>query len=162
MILAELVIDTNVVSYLHRSDVLGDGYLALIDRRPAGVTLLTLQELHYGMNLGRWGFKQRCSLDAILSTFAVLPARAVIAEVCGNLRAERERVGMPIDLADAWIAATALWYDLPLVTHDRDLEAIPGLRVLTLHEGWQLRDSAAAHYSTPLTLGRSDFVRPAA
>jgi predicted nucleic acid-binding protein len=157
MIVAELVVDTNIVSYLHRGDVLGDAYLALINGRPAGVTLLTLEELHYGINLARWGQKQRCRLDAVLGTFFVMQAPAMIAEICGSLRAERERIGLPIELGDAWIAATALWYDLPLVTHDRDLEAIPGLRVLTLHEGWRLRDSAAAHYSTALTLGRSEF-----
>jgi tRNA(fMet)-specific endonuclease VapC len=158
---AKLVIDTNVISYLHRADALGKDYLLLIGGRPAGVTILTLAELHYGISLGGWGDKQRCRLDAILSTFLVLQAPAVVAEICGNLRAERARVGIPIDLADAWIAATALWYDLPLVTHDRDLEAIPGLQVLTLHKGWQLRDSAGG-YATPLTLRQGDFVQPTA
>jgi hypothetical protein len=83
-----------------------------------------------------------------------------------DLRAQRERIGRPIGLADAWIAATALWYDVPLVTHDRDMEGIPGLQVLTLHGGWlvcdprsgihdhyltrTLRDRAAAHSVSPI------------
>jgi hypothetical protein len=35
-------------------------------------------------------------------------------------------------------AACALWFDIPLVTQDRDLEGIPGLRVLTLHDEWRI------------------------
>jgi predicted nucleic acid-binding protein len=62
-----------------------------------------------------------------------------VAEVCAGLRAARRRVGRPIELADAWVAATALWYEVPLVTHDRDLERIPGLEVLTLLDGWRAR-----------------------
>lgn len=38
----------------------------------------------------------------------------------------------PISTADAWIAATALSYDLKLVTHNpKDFRGIPGLRILT-------------------------------
>ena len=40
--------------------------------------------------------------------------------------------GHPINAGDAWIAATALRHDLPLVTHNRsDFEHIPGLAVIS-------------------------------
>jgi hypothetical protein len=35
-------------------------------------------------------------------------------------------------------AACALWLDIPLVTHDRDLEGISDLRVLTVHGEWRV------------------------
>jgi hypothetical protein len=54
----------------------------------------------------------------------------------------RRRIGQPIDWADAWAAACALWLDLPLVTHDRDLEGIPDLRVITVHDEWRVGEEA--------------------
>ncbi len=56
-------------------------------------------------------------------------------ELCrqwGNLRAQMQFLGKPISVQDAWIAATALRYNLPLVTHNaKDFSNIPGLDVRT-------------------------------
>jgi predicted nucleic acid-binding protein len=39
------------------------------------------------------------------------------------------RNGRPIETADAWVAATALVFDAPLLTHDKaDYIGVPGLR----------------------------------
>jgi len=52
------------------------------------------------------------------------------------------------------VAATALWLDAPLVIHDRDVDKVPGLRVLTLHADWQIREQdVGASPSSPLWLG---------
>jgi tRNA(fMet)-specific endonuclease VapC len=43
------------------------------------------------------------------------------------------RKGRPIEDADAWIAAAALLYELPVVTHNpRHFQHIEGLKVLTV------------------------------
>lgn len=146
----ELLADTNVVSYLYRNGPHGAGYDALIAGRELRIALLSLEELHYGVARQRWSTERIHQFDVFLRRFSVLPTPTAIAEISGGLRAERARVGRPISLPDAWIAATALWYDLPVVTHDRDLEAIPGLRVLTLHDEWCVRDSVV-----PATYGRA-------
>jgi tRNA(fMet)-specific endonuclease VapC len=42
------------------------------------------------------------------------------------------KAGRRIETADAWIAATALLYDAPLLTHNEaDYRGVPGLRVVT-------------------------------
>jgi len=140
MIDAELLADTNVVSYLFRNSKLGIDYRYLISGRPTGVTALTVEELHYGAAADGWGERRIGQLHMFLADFIVVATPAAVAEICGHLRAQRARVGRVIELADAWVAATALWYDLPVVTHDRDLERIPGLSVLTLHDGWRVRE----------------------
>jgi tRNA(fMet)-specific endonuclease VapC len=44
----------------------------------------------------------------------------------------RSRGSTRIDCADAWIAATALLYDVPLITHNRgDYLGVPGLRIIS-------------------------------
>jgi tRNA(fMet)-specific endonuclease VapC len=144
MITLKLLADTNVLSYLFRDSFLGGEYRALIKGQQTGVTVLSLEELQYGITLDRWSDRKRGDLDRFLRDFFVVPMPAVVAQICGNLRAQRDRIGRPMDLADAWIAATALWYDVPLVTHDRDMEGIPGLQVLTLHGGWRVCDPKSA------------------
>jgi hypothetical protein len=65
-----------------------------------------------------------------------------MAELCGTIRGMRRQIGQPIEWADAWAAACALWLDVPLITHDRDLEGIPDLRVVTLHDDWRVGEEA--------------------
>lgn len=41
--------------------------------------------------------------------------------------------GHPISIADAWIAATAVRHELPLVTHNpRHFQSVDGLEVITV------------------------------
>ena len=45
---------------------------------------------------------------------------------------ERQRLGKPISVQDAWIAATAIRHNVPLATHNReDFAGISGLTLLT-------------------------------
>lgn len=148
MTAAKLLADTNVVSYLFRNSTLGAAYWALIAGRPIGVSLLTLEEIKFGAAINRWSPKSTRRLDAFLSTLVFLPMDREIGEICSRLRAQRQREGRRIELPDAWNAATALWHEIPLVTHDRDLEGIPGLRVLTLHDDWRVREPGIV-YGTP-------------
>jgi predicted nucleic acid-binding protein len=37
----------------------------------------------------------------------------------GKIKFEAKKKGGPIDTADAWVAAVALMFDIPLVTHNR-------------------------------------------
>ena len=138
-----MVVDTNVVSYIFKGTALGRDYANLINGRPAGITLLSLAELHAGVVRGDWGHERVQRLDAVVSRFAAIPGNSEVANLCGVLLGRCQDVGRAMDWPDAWAAATAIWLDVPLVTHDRDLEGIPGLRVLTLHQEWCVRDASA-------------------
>ena len=51
----------------------------------------------------------------------------------GSRDASAGRQGRPIQTADAWIAATALRLDVPLVTNNqKDYASVAGLTVLTV------------------------------
>src|SRR5690242_11709894 len=67
-------------------------------------------------------------------------SNAEIANVCGGLLGRCMQIGVSISWPDAWATATALWLDVPLVAHDRDLERIPGLRVPTVQTDWEIRE----------------------
>jgi predicted nucleic acid-binding protein len=150
----ELVADTHVTSYLFRRDALGQAYRALTDERPTGVTLLTIAEARSGTVSNDWGYPRIASLDRFLSRFFVLEATAEIANLCGTIIGCCKQVGRAMSWPDAWSAATALWLDVPLVTHDRDVEGIPGLRVVTAHTVWRVcEDGFGNSSSAPLWLG---------
>jgi predicted nucleic acid-binding protein len=150
----ELVADTNVVSYIFREGALGEAYLNLIDDRPAGITLLSIAESRSGVVSDNWGHRKIAKLDSVLSRFVRLESTMEIANICGGILGRCKQIGRAVTWPDAWSAATALWLDVPLVTHDRDLEGIPGLRVLTAHEQWRVgEESFAAWTSGGLWLG---------
>jgi predicted nucleic acid-binding protein len=158
----QLIADTNVVSYLFHRSTLGFGYAQLIGFHRVGVTGQCLAEIRAGAVIAEWGERKRQELARFLGQFVHVPDTAEMAEVCGALRGYRTRIGEPIDWPDAWAAACALWLEVPLVTHDRDLEGIPGLRILTLHKDWQIRDGTFDRFSSkPLWLVDSSSRRDA-
>ena len=134
----QLIADTNIISYLFNEKPLGRAYEELIGDRRVGVTGHTLAELHSGATIAKWGERRLQQQAGFLRKFFHVPETEEMAKLCGVLHGEREGVGRRIEWPDAWAAACALWFDVPLVTHDRDHEGIRGLRVLTLHRDWQV------------------------
>jgi predicted nucleic acid-binding protein len=150
----ELVADADVVSFMFKRGSLGDAYSRLIGESRTGITWLTLAESRLGIVYDNWGPRRVAMLDAYLSRFFVLGGNSEIANICGGLLGRCKQIGRAVSWPDAWAAATALWLDVPLVAHDRDLERVPGLRVLTLHRDWQVREEGVgASLSSPLWLG---------
>ena len=60
--------------------------------------------------------------------FAARPCETIPAgDQYARLKAMQQRVGLPLDENDLWIAATTLAIGATLVTRDRDFQAIEGL-----------------------------------
>ena len=144
----QLIADTNVIAYLFSRSPLGQAYAQLIDNRDVGITGHTLSELRAGAVIGRWGERRRKDYTRFLEAYEHVPCCRGMAEVCGDLRGLRRQAGAEIEWADAWAAACAMWLDLPLVTHDRDLEGIPGLQVITAHDAWEVREATTGDAGT--------------
>ena len=71
-------------------------------------------------------------LDRHLRQFAVAPYNVQVCLSYARPRSPAEKHGRPIDIADAFIAATALWLGIPLVTNnDRYFQEIDGLTVIS-------------------------------
>jgi predicted nucleic acid-binding protein len=55
-----------------------------------------------------------------LTTYTVLPAGRDLCRTWAEVVFRAKKKGRPIQMADAWIAASALHYDVPLISHNAD------------------------------------------
>ncbi|MFZ0960304.1 MAG: type II toxin-antitoxin system VapC family toxin [Terriglobia bacterium] len=125
-----LLLDTNIVSYLMRNDALARLYRPHLANHSLAISFMTLAELYEGAFRGNWGAEKRRYLDEIQNLFVVIPSDRKLCSRWGEVRSMRSR--QPISAEDAWIAATAIEYNCPLVTHNsRDFRGIPGLTIIT-------------------------------
>jgi tRNA(fMet)-specific endonuclease VapC len=131
-----VVVDTDVMSYVFKKDTRADLYERHLAGKELIISFVTLGELHRWAIKRNWGTAKRRKLEEYLSPILVYHSDDNLclrwAEITENGRSR----GRPVQPADAWIAATALLYDLPLITHNRwDFDGIPGLKVISEASG---------------------------
>jgi predicted nucleic acid-binding protein len=132
------LLDTNVISEWTKPQP-DEGvirWLADADEDRVFISVVTLAELRYGVERLPAGARRR-RLDGWLSDeirmrfeARVLPVDAAIADIWGAVVARRDAAGRPIGNIDAFIAATAKYHELALVTRNvTDFEGL-GLRLI--------------------------------
>jgi predicted nucleic acid-binding protein len=88
--------------------------------------------LRYWPEKHEWGRRRRLEFDRLLSRYPVIPYRYGMDKRCAELRVRAERLGLNLSWPDRWVAATAAWHDITVVTHDAVFDRVPGIRVLKL------------------------------
>jgi predicted nucleic acid-binding protein len=126
-----IILDTNVVSELMRSDPAAQliTWVRTRDRRELRTTSVTLAEIRYGIARLPDGQRKRVLLDAADDIFRafpeqVLPVDEAAAEQYANIATARERAGKPIGGFDALIAAVCRARGATLAT--RNLSGFSG------------------------------------
>jgi toxin FitB len=136
------LLDTNVPSELTRTrpEQRVIDWLHSTDKDALYLSVITLGEIRKGFTLLR-DSNRRSELEKWLQRdvrewfgHRILPVNDAVAERWGVLDGERQLQGMPLSTADGLIAATALEYDLNLVT--RNGKDFSGLGV-TIVNPWQ-------------------------
>ena len=129
-----VLIDTDVLSYLHNEHSLAPAYRVILNGRQGFVALQSVAEMRFGAVLNAWGEARRLKLEAFLSAYTVIEPNDATASLWAQLRTQVQRAGRHTAPSDGWIAATALEYGLILVTHNvDDFLAVDGLRLLSLN-----------------------------
>ena len=127
-----LVIDTDVVSYLFKQDSRAAFYQPHLQQALPAISFMTLAELERWALVKNWGTRRRQQLAEFLQPYVVLLPDAELCRVWAEVVEQVRRGGGKINTTDAWIAATALHFRVPLVTHNRkDYAAVSGLTVIS-------------------------------
>lgn len=125
-----LVVDTSVISYLLKGHSLAPLYWQHLDRRLLCISFMSVAELYRWPLTRNWGERRVRELREHLRNYVVIPYDDAMSWEWARIMS---RKGHPISVADAWIAATAIRHDLPLVTHNaRHFQFIDGLEILTV------------------------------
>ncbi|MGC8493407.1 MAG: type II toxin-antitoxin system VapC family toxin [Syntrophobacteraceae bacterium] len=127
-----ILLDTNVVSFILKGDSRMDLYTPHLRGCKLALSFMTVAELFQWAEVRRWGPRRTARLRKALERFIVFPADIESCSHWGMIRAKYQANGRPISPQDAWIAATARRFKLPLATHNPvDFEFVEDLEIIT-------------------------------
>jgi tRNA(fMet)-specific endonuclease VapC len=119
------IVDTCIVSYLLKNHSLAQQYRPLLEGKSLGLSFMSKAELYRWSIERGWGKKKMQQLENMLKNYVILSCDD---ETCWYWAKISAIKGRPMPYGDAWIAATALRYDAPLITHNvKDFEHLQSL-----------------------------------
>ncbi len=117
-----VVIDTDVASNILRGGS-PDAFVSALQGAVVAVSFITAGELHRWTYVRKRGAPRRRLLDEWLAGVLVLESTPGTWRIWGRITAEARQRGRPRPVADSWIAACCLAWELPLATtNQRDFE----------------------------------------
>ena len=125
-----ITLDSTVVSYIFNGDSRAEYYEEHINGHLLAISFQVVEESWSGAYYRGWGARRMGELEAYLQRYEVIWPNPRLVDLCARMRAERRAAGREMKMADAWIAATALYLGCPLASHDRDFSGIPGLQLI--------------------------------
>lgn len=128
-----VIVDTDVVSYLFKGDTRSALYAPHLAGTLAAISFMTLAELRQWTILHNWGTRRQGALmEFITENFVVVDSSEALCFKWAEVKGAVGSVGRHIETADAWIAATALLYSVPLITHNSaDFSLVPDLTLIS-------------------------------
>jgi tRNA(fMet)-specific endonuclease VapC len=117
---------------LFKGDSRAHNYRTYVSGRLLGVSFMSLAELDRWSLERNWGAARKAQLATHLSKYTILRATRELCLIWAKVSWEARKKGCPIQVADAWIAASALYYQVPLITRNaNDYTMISDLELLT-------------------------------
>lgn len=131
-----VVVDADVFSYIWQGRSQGTSYEPDIQGNIPVLSFTTVAEVHFGASHAGWGDRKIRELEAALRAYLIAPYDPQMAKLWGTLKAQARRAAHPLGANehsnDLWIAATAIFHDAPLLSHNRrHFDGMPGLKLIT-------------------------------
>jgi tRNA(fMet)-specific endonuclease VapC len=127
-----VVVDTDVASFIFKGDTRSRLYEPHLNGQLAIIAAQTRAELERWTLSRNWGTRRRNDLYLYLKTYFFAEVDETICLRWAEVQDNAQRKGRLISCADGWIAATALAYAAPLVTHNADdFKHVSGLTIIT-------------------------------
>lgn len=131
-----VLLDTDVVSYLVKGDSRASQYEPHLIGNETSISLMTVAELFQWAFVRHWGERRTADLERyILRSHTILTIDMATTRLWAQIRAAAHHKGTAISPQDVWVAATALQYNLPFLTHNHpDYEHVDGLNLIRLSD----------------------------
>jgi predicted nucleic acid-binding protein len=133
-----VVVDTGAfgAQFTPRGQPLAFTYRPIVADRAVILSYAAVAELRFGAARAGWGTRRMRRLDAELGKVdTIWPGPELVAAYV-SLRVWCVQAGHGLagkeHEADRWIAATAIWLDIPLVAHDSIFKGVQNLELLTM------------------------------
>jgi len=127
-----LLIDTDVLSFTYKKDSRSTLYESYLKENFLIISFMTLAELNLWTVRNNWGEKRKNNLAEFLKDYLVIYSDEKLCEIWAEIKSDAHRKGRPIETADAWVAAVALMFDIPLVTNNRKhFENVGNLKIIS-------------------------------
>ena len=105
-----VVVDTDVVSPVFKGDTRGEKHLSAISGPDLLVSFMTEAELERWILQARWGPERILRFRTYMRRFVSVPSSRDLIVKWAEVMVGARSLGRRIEVADAWIAATALLY----------------------------------------------------
>ena len=127
-----IVVDTDVVSYVFKDDTRARWYRPRLVGQVRVISFMAVAELEKWALMHRWGVARRRRLRSYLGAYEIQHSDDDLCRQWAEVVVMANRKGQPLEVADAWHAATALALGIPLMTHNAaDYASIDGLIIVT-------------------------------
>ena len=125
------LIDTNILIYrLKNLGNVNANFLKYKDNKML-ISVISYGELVYGANKSKSVEKNMATVREIKSIFPMLDITPNVMDIFGEIKADTQKIGKPVDDMDLLIAASAIAHNMTLVTHNiKHFENIPKLQVM--------------------------------
>jgi predicted nucleic acid-binding protein len=126
-----VVVDTDVVSLIFKGDSRAEKYLSVLSGPDLLVSFMTEAEMERWILQAEWGPERIIRFRSYMRRFVSVPSSRDLIVKWAEAMVEARSQGRRIEVADAWIAATALLYGVPLVTNNPgDYVGVAGIKLL--------------------------------
>ena len=127
-----VLVDTDVFPFIFKNDSRRDLYKPYLEDQFPYISFMTFAELKDWTLKHNWGVKLIAELDEALKQYSIQHSNPQICKLWSEVVDESRRKGRQISTSDAWVAATAISLDVPLISHNaRHFKHIERLELIT-------------------------------
>ena len=129
---SRVLLDTCVVSYSFKRNHHGERFRPYVEESICVVSFMTVAELMRWSLSRKWGRARRQDLKVWLNQCVIFEeVNSDLCDAWARITHQGEVSGRKIHCGDAWIAASAIILDIPLLTNNKaDFEGVGGLTLL--------------------------------
>lgn len=127
----KLVADTDVISYIFKQDTRSPIYRPFFATHDVAISFMTVAELELWAARHDWGPRRTELLRHRLDELIVVHSSIALARRWTQVIESSRNAGVTISFSDAWIAATAIELECPLLTgNGKDYRHLAALELL--------------------------------